>query len=154
MTRTSALATGATGGAIATVAMSAIMVAGDRMGLMGEQPPMAITRAALVDAGVDRPSAPARLIAPLAHLAFGATAGLIYGLIRRLVPRVPGGLLGLMFGLGVWVVSYRGWIPAMGILPQPEDDRPGRPAVMVVAHIVFGIVLGRLVGCPWGGRGR
>jgi hypothetical protein len=148
LTRTSAGITGAVAGAVATVPMSAVMVAGDRMGLMGEQPPTAITRAALRGAGVDRPSAPARLLAPLAHLGFGMTAGVIYGLIRRRVPRVPGGPLGAIFGLGVWVVSYAGWIPATDMLPRPEKDRPGRPGVMIVAHIVYGIVLGSLVGRP------
>jgi hypothetical protein len=148
LSRTSALVTGAAGGAIATVAMSAVMVAGDRMGLMGEQPPTAITRTALRDAGVDRPAEPANVVAPFAHLAFGAMAGLIYGLLRGVVRRGTGGLLGMIFGLGVWVVSYNGWIPALGILPPPEDDRPGRPAVMLVAHLVYGFVLGRLVGRP------
>lgn len=122
------------------------MIAGDRAGLMGEQPPVAITRSVLRDAGVDRPSAPASVIAPLAHLGFGATGGLIYARARRLVPGVPGWLLGALFGLAVWAVSYKGWIPALGILPPPEDDRPGRPAVMVAAHLVYGLVLGWLHG--------
>ena len=40
-------------GSVATVAMSAVMVAGDRAGLMGEQPPKAVARSALREAGVD-----------------------------------------------------------------------------------------------------
>ena len=145
LTGASALIDGATGGAIATVAMSAVMIAGDRTGLMGEQPPTTITRFALREAGVDRPSAAASLIAPFTHLGFGALGGAVFGLLRRLVPGVPGGLLGVSFGLAVWAVSYKGWIPALGILPPPGDDRPGRPVVMVAAHVVYGLVLGRLV---------
>jgi len=145
MTGASALIDGATGGAVATVAMSAVMIAGDRTGLMGEQPPTAITRFALDEAGVERPAVAASLIAPLSHLFFGAVGGAAFGLLRRLVPGVPGGLLGVGFGLAVWAISYKGWIPALGILPPPEDDRPGRPVVMVVAHLVYGLVLGRLV---------
>jgi hypothetical protein len=136
---------GATGGAIATVAMSAIMIAGEHTGLIGEQPPTTITRFALGAAGVDRPSVAASVTAPLTHLAFGALGGAVFGLFRRLVPSVPGGLLGVGFGLAIWAVSYKGWIPALGILPPPEDDRPGRPVVMIVAHVVYGLVLGRLV---------
>jgi hypothetical protein len=136
------------GGAIATVAMSGVMLAGDRLGLMGEQPPTAITRKALREAGVDRPSAAAGAIAPVAHLGFGAAGGALFGLVRRAVPIGPGWLLGILFGLGVWAVSYKGWIPAMGILPEPEDDRPGRPAVMVAAHAVYGLVLGLLIDRP------
>jgi hypothetical protein len=143
--RASAFIDGASGGAIATVAMSAVMIAGDRTGLMGEQPPTTITRFALGQAGVGRPSMAASLIAPFMHLAFGASGGVVFGLLRRLVPGVPGGLLGVTFGLAIWAVSYKGWIPALGILPPPEDDRSGRPIVMVVAHVVYGLVLGRLV---------
>ena len=141
----SPLIDGARGGAIATVAMSAVMIAGERTGLMGEQPPTTITRFAVGAAGVDRPSEAASVAAPLTHLAFGAMGGAVFGMFRRRVPGVPGGLLGTGFGLAIWAVSYKGWISALGILPPPEDDRPGRPVVMVAAHVVYGLVLGRLV---------
>jgi hypothetical protein len=136
------------GGAVATVAMSAVMVTGDRLGLMSEQPPTVVTRSALRDAGVERSAAAASLIAPIAHVGFGAFGGLLYALLRRLVPRAPGGVLGVAFGLAVWAVSYWGWIPALGILPPPESDERGRPAVMVAAHVVYGLVLGWLVRAP------
>lgn len=142
MTAATALIRDATGGAVATVAMSAVMIAGDRTGFMGEQPPTAVTRFVLGEAGVDRTSATVSRVAPLAHLAFGALGGAVFGMLRRLLPGVPGGLLGVTFGLAVWGVSYKGWIPALGILPSPEDDRPGRPVVMVVAHVVYGLILG------------
>ena len=132
-------------GAIATAAMSVVMIAGDRVGLLGEPPPTTVSRAALREAGVSHPSDAAGRIAPLAHLWFGAQGGVAFGVIRRLVPGVPGGILGALFGLGVYAVSYKGWIPALGILPPPEDDRPGRPTVMIAAHVVYGLVLGWLV---------
>ena len=136
---------GAGGGAIATIAMSAVMIAGDRSGLMGEQPPTVITRFALGKGSVDLPPMAASLIAPGAHLAFGALGGAVFGLLRRVFPALPGGLLGVSFALVIWAVSYKGWIPALGILPPPGDDRPGRPLVMIIAHVVYGLVLGRLV---------
>ncbi len=131
-------------GAIATAAMSAVMLAGDRAGLMPEPPPTTITRDALEEVGVDRPALIA-VAAPAAHLAFGALGGALYVALRRVLPG-PGWLLGILFGLSVWAVSYKGWIPGLGILPPPEHDRPGRPAVMIAAHVVYGIVLGRLGG--------
>jgi len=148
MGRTAAFMTDSASGALATVAMSAVMIAGDRVGLMAEPPPATITRSALRGAGVDRPSDSVAVLAPLAHLGFGAAGGLAYGLARRVVPVVPGALLGIAFGLAVWTVSYKGWIPAMGILPPPEDDRPGRPTVMVAAHVVYGLALGWLIRRP------
>jgi hypothetical protein len=126
--------------------MSAVMILGNRLGLMGEQPPVTVMRSALRAGGVERPSTPAHVVAPLGHLAFGAAGAMIYGEIRPLAPRVPGELLGVGFGLGVWVVSYVGWIPASGILPAPERDRSGRPVVMVVAHIVYGFIIGWIHG--------
>jgi hypothetical protein len=135
----------AASGAIATAAMSAVMVAGDRVGLLGEPPPTTVSRAALREAGVEHPSAVAGRMAPLAHLLFGAQGGVAFGFIRRLVPGVPGWILGVLFGLGVYGVSYKGWIPALGILPPPEEDRPGRSAVMIAAHVVYGLALGWLI---------
>jgi len=145
VTNATALLDGAAAGSVATVVMSAVMLAGDRAGLMGEQPPKAIVRSALQEAGVDRPSDTAALLAPVAHLGFGAGAGVVFSGLRRLIPGAPGPLLGVLYALGVWVVSYKGWVPALGMLPPPEEDRPGRPAVMVAAHVVYGLVLGSLV---------
>ena len=138
----------ATAGAIATVAMSTVMVAGDRSGLMGEQPPTLVSRHALRKLGIGKPRQDGPRLAPLAHLGFGAAGGTLFGLSRRLVPDLPRYLHGVLFGLGVWAVSYKGWIPALRILPPPERDRPGRPVVMVAAHVVYGLVLARLVQVP------
>jgi hypothetical protein len=141
MTRALAVIEGAAGGAVATVAMSALMLVGDRIGLMSDQPPTAVTRRALQEAGVDRPAEAASAVAPVAHLAFGILGGVVYAIGRRLLPGVPAWVSGIAFGLGVWAVSYKGWIPALGILPPPERDEPGRPPVMIAAHVVYGLVL-------------
>lgn len=146
MARSAGLLESAALGAIATGTMSAVMLAGSRARLMSEQPPVTITRSALRQAGIERPSALAHLIAPVGHIAFGAAGSVIYGVMRPRAPRVSGKLLGVAFGLLVWAVSYNGWIPALRILPSPEADRPGRPAVMVIAHLVYGVVLGWLHG--------
>ena len=136
---------GARAGAAATAAMSTILVAGDRAGLISEPPPTTITRSTLRDAGVQPGSETVGAVAPAAHMAFGAAGGAVFGLLRTLLPRIPGTLLGVVFGLALWAISYRGWIPAFGILPKPEHDRPGRPAVMIAAHVVYGLFLGSMV---------
>lgn len=43
-----------------------------------------------------------------------------------------------------WLVNYGGWIPVLGILPPPHRDRTDRQATMIVAHLVYGAVLGAL----------
>jgi hypothetical protein len=44
--------------------------------------------------------------------------------------------------------SFPAWtrrrLPALGLMPPPRRDRPGRPTAMIVAHLVYGTVLGSL----------
>lgn len=124
-------------GTVATVPMSAVMLAASR--LVGRQPPEAIARSAVQAATGEQPPEPvAGLLSSLAHLGFGAGVGAGYVLLPRSGPPL---LRGVGTALAVYVVSYQGWVPALGILPPASRDRPGRPAVMVTAHMVFGAVL-------------
>jgi hypothetical protein len=140
---------GAGAGALATAAMSALMLAAQRAGLMGKQPPEAITETILDGAGVETPSEQIEnAISTVLHLAFGAAAGGLFEVgRRRLFPSsglaVPAGAA---WGLAVWAVSYAGWIPWLRILPPPDEDRTDRQVVMVAAHVVYGATLGALAG--------
>jgi uncharacterized membrane protein YagU involved in acid resistance len=46
------------------------------------------------------------------------------------------------FALLVWLVSYLGWIPAANILPPATDQPKRRNALMIAAHVVWGVSLG------------
>lgn len=136
-------AAGAVAGTVATLPMSAVMVVAQRAGLMGSQPPRRVTDEALQTVGADPPEQTRRALTVLSHLAFGAAAGVPFALAQRLLPReVPRTAVGAVYGLGVWASAYLGWVPALGILPPADQDRPGRPQSMVLAHLVFGSVLG------------
>lgn len=144
-----AAAKGAAAGAVATVAMSACMLAAQKAGLMGRQPPAHIVRAA-TGRKVDGPPLSALSIA--AHLGFGSATGAVYAVATVTGPRSgtwrrPSAdpRTGMAFGLAVWAVSYAGWVPALGILDPPSEDRLGRPTSMAAAHVVYGAVLGRLL---------
>ena len=128
---------GAAAGTLATGAMSAVMLGlGQRM---GEQPPDAIVQRAALAAG-KRPSEPqADLLATLAHVGFGAGVGAAYTLLPRRLPPVQ---RGVATSLAVYLTSYQGWVPALGILPPASEDRPDRQRVMLLAHVVYGAVLG------------
>jgi hypothetical protein len=64
----------------------------------------------------------------------------------------PAVSLGVSHGLAVYALSFKGWIPALEILPSPQRDRPGGPAARRPAarrswwpDVVYGAVLGRLI---------
>jgi hypothetical protein len=135
------LTRGAAAGTLATAAMSALMLAAGRAGLMGRQPPEAIVRQAGARTAGEPRGRLADALATVAHLGFGAGTGAAYALLppsRRPVLR------GVLAGQAVWAVSYAGWVPAFGALPPPSRDRTPRQAAMVAAHVVYGAVLGAL----------
>jgi hypothetical protein len=135
---------GAAAGVLATAAMSGVMLAARRAGLMRKMPPERITEKLLDALGLGRSEREENAAATAAHFGFGAAAGAPFALVRPPVVRRHPVLSGLLYGTLVWAASYGGWIPALGILPPPERDRKRRQAAMVAAHLVYGGVLGAL----------
>ncbi|MBO3749527.1 hypothetical protein J5X84_25905 [Streptosporangiaceae bacterium NEAU-GS5] len=129
---------GALGGVAATTAMSALMVAGRRAGLMSGQPPKHVARA-ILPGHPRRPKPGEGVLGAVAHYGFGVSAGALFGLLIR-SRRAPVSL-GVAYALVIWVVSYQGWVPRVTVLPEISKDRPGRPAVMAAGHVVYGAVL-------------
>lgn len=135
------LVRGAAAGVVATVPMSAVMLAARKAGLIGQQPPESIVRRAGDLLGAPPGGATAHALGAVAHVGFGATAGAAYALLPR---RGRPALRATGLALGIWGASYEGWVPVFGALPAAHEDRPARPWVMVAAHVVFGLVLGPL----------
>lgn len=142
-----AILDGAVGGGLGTASMSVVMLAARQLGLMGEQPPEAITAAALDAGGMNERDAETQdVLASLAHFGFGIGMGALFGLLHRRLPfRVNATVHGVIFGSLVWVTAYQGWVPALGIMPPASRDRPDRPQVMLLAHWVYGATLGMTV---------
>ncbi len=142
-----AILDGGLGGAVGTVGMSALMLAAGKAGLIGEQPPDKIARAALDAAGVQQRDEEAQdALAILLHFGFGAGCGALFGVLHRRLPfRVPAALHGMVFALLIWATSYQGWIPALRIMPPASSDHPNRPRVMILAHLIYGALLGSIV---------
>lgn len=148
-----ATARGVAAGVVATAVMSASMRAAQAMGLLGRMPPRKITDHLLDVLGVKHatPRIARRALATINHVGFGASCGALFGLGHALLGRrartrpLATTAAGVAFGTLVWAVSYAGWVPALGVMPRPSRDRFGRPATMVVAHWVYGGVLGALV---------
>jgi hypothetical protein len=73
----------------------------------------------------------------LHHFLYGAGAG---SALAALSARRDAGT-GAVFGVGIWVASYLGWIPAIGILRPGTDHPVRRNGLMLVAHLVWGACL-------------
>lgn len=141
--------TGALAGFVATGPMSLAMK------LMHEQlpreeqyplPPRAVTMEMAEGAGVkDSLDESEREAATWAsHFAYGTACGAVYGPLARAVD-VPPPLTGALFGLAVWAGSYLGWLPAAGILRPATEHPPRRTALMIAAHLVWGVAAGVVV---------
>jgi hypothetical protein len=137
---------GGLAGAAATVPMSAVMLAAERLGLMGEHPPELITEQALDAAGIQPERKSGEALATAAHFGFGAMAGALFGIARESMDLpLPAVAQGVGYGLLVYTVSYFGWLPAADVMPRPDHDRPGRQPSMLAAHVVYGAALGALL---------
>lgn len=140
---------GALAGLAATAPMSLAMK------LMHEQlpeheqyplPPRAVTMEIAEEAGVkqelDEPEREGLTWA--AHFAYGAACGAAYAPLARR-SGLPPALSGAAFGVAVWAGSYLGWLPAAGILRPATEHPPRRNALMITAHVVWGVAAGVLL---------
>jgi hypothetical protein len=140
---------GALAGLAATVPMSLAMK------LMHEQlpeheqyplPPRAVTMEIAEGAGVkeelDEPEREGLTWA--AHFAYGAACGAAYAPLARR-GGLPPVVSGAAFGVAVWAGSYLGWLPAAGIIRPATEHPPRRTALMIAAHVVWGVAAGALV---------
>jgi len=78
-----------------------------------------------------------RALTWLAHFGYGGAAGSLYAGAKSLLP-VRGSLLGPLFGLGVWAVSYLGILPGLRLLTPATEHPLRRSWLMIVAHLVWG----------------
>lgn len=145
------LLAGALAGFVATIPMTAAMVAMHRRLPRRERyplPPREITDV-LMDEAVgpdDRPREEGmRALTLAAHFGYGAAAGSLFGPIAPVTP-VRAAAAGVAYGLAVWTGSYLGLLPVLGILVPATEHPPRRNALMIAAHVAWGATLGAAVG--------
>ena len=128
-------------GALATVPMTAAMVAMHWMLPPSQREPMEwrqITEVLLRRLGLaDRLSDCQKAdVATALHFGYGTSVGAASAVFaRHTVPQ------GLAYGLAVWAAGYCGWLPAAGILPPPHRRPLGRNALLILGHLVWGASL-------------
>jgi hypothetical protein len=140
-------ARGAGAGTVASAAMGLVFLVARRAGIVRKVPPDAITETALDSIGVDPPETAQHAASGMSHLAFGAAAGAVYGLLHRHLPVGPV-VGGLAFAGVVMAASYEGWVPAMGALPPLHAQSRGGRLTLIAGHVVYGSLLGRLASVP------
>jgi hypothetical protein len=138
MTRHSILR-GLGGGLVALVPMSAWFAVAQREGALDEFPP---GKAAGAVFGAS--SKPARsLLGAGAHMLIGGSVGAAYGAapdrVRHGIPT------GIVAGCVVWLIGYELVMPRLTDMPPAHRDRRDRAGAILVAHLIFGSVLGATV---------
>ena len=137
---------GAISGVVATGPMTVAMLILYRQLPRRERyslPPRQITMHLAREAGVknELSSAGKTAVTLLAHFGYGGAAGGIYGSFAGTMPGSPA-TKGILFGLAVWAASYLGLLPATGLLTPATEHPARRTALMIVAHVIWGMATG------------
>lgn len=143
---------GAKAGAMASLPMGASM----HVGRLATQTPSraafsAVTRALETKLGVELAEKPHAVAAWAGHVGYGAAAGAVFGAATSLLPqqaRTTGAstVLGALFGVAVWAVSYAGWLPKARVLPAAKHSSTAFNAVNIGSHVLWGAGVGAAVG--------
>lgn len=145
------VATGGGAGILATVPMTGFMLGLHRLLPKIQQyrvPPQRITDKLAKRVGIRRKmdKDQRRGLAWASHFSYGAGLGALFAVAlvhtRRRAEIDVGG--GLIYGLLVYLGSYAGWLPTVGVLPPPQGSPKPRVMVMIGAHLVYGVALGLL----------
>jgi hypothetical protein len=146
------VSSGLVAGAAATATMSVAFVALDRARSRRERAltdlPFKEVSLSIADSAgaVPKSEAARTAYAWASHFAFGCAMGALYAAIAPRTARhwlaVPPGVL---FGLAVWAASYVEALPALRLLPAPEDRPAGHNVMNLGGHVVYGATLGATV---------
>jgi uncharacterized membrane protein YagU involved in acid resistance len=139
---------GAIAGFVATAPMSISMLIGWRLLPQHEKyhlPPRLITEEISERAGIEDRLGETELVGLtiFSHFSYGALFGAVYALYEQSLS-LHASLKGALQGIAVWVGSYLGWLPALGILPPATRHPWRRNLLMIAAHVVWGVTLGEI----------
>lgn len=138
----SRLIIGAIAGAVGTMAMTAAM-----RRLHAKLPPeerYPLTPREIVDSAADKIDQPlsdeaAKDATTLGHFAYGAASGALLGIANIAL----GPVSGAGAGLSIWLGSYMGWIPGVGLLKPATEHPRRRNLLMLASHVVWGVATAR-----------
>lgn len=136
---------GASGGAGATVVLSALRYILGKMGIVYETAPMQVVdRLEQADFVPDQPAAK-HAVALVAHLAYGTAAGAAFGALRRRREGLETELaVGTALGVLLWGIGWAGWLPILGADRAPWNYHTPKVLLPVLDHAVYGAAWGLL----------
>jgi uncharacterized membrane protein YagU involved in acid resistance len=76
----------------------------------------------------------------VSHFGYGATVGMLYAPVSKHLP-LPAAIKGGIFGFVVWVASYLGLLPLLGLIERAPREPGRRNLMMIAAHLVWGVFL-------------
>jgi uncharacterized membrane protein YagU involved in acid resistance len=140
---------GALAGAVATVPMTWLMVAGKRYLPESEisrpLPPAELMEDIERKTGVALDSESHRAAVYVSHFGYGASSGVLFALTMGRLRRIPVWVSAPAFGIAVWAASYLGWIPAVGSRAEARKSSGERNSLMLVSHLVWGLAIASLI---------
>jgi hypothetical protein len=130
------VARGAFAGALATIPMSAVQIPGALTSGV-RPPPFEIVKRLGRVLPVRTPRG-ARLVVPatVAHIAFGAAAGALYGFVAPSRVRLG---TGVGFAGALWAASYLDVLPRLRLMPPATRDDRRRQIANALAHVLWGV---------------
>ncbi len=124
-----------------TVVMTAAITAEKLSGLMREEPAPEIISAHVESAIGLREYLPEPVVQVswlLQHFGYGVNAGVGYALLQERLPKNRPLLAGTVYGVGLYLAGYAGWLPLVHLYPPPMQNPRRKVALLVVEHVVFG----------------
>jgi hypothetical protein len=126
-------------GAIAAAAMTGMRALTVSLGLVEQSPPQAIAeRGGLLER---IPPDRRRAAIEIAHWAYGAQGGAVFGMLPEALRRMP--WAGPVYGLVLWGGFELGIAPILG-LPHAQESRPTDRAALAADHALYGLVLSEM----------
>lgn len=103
--------------------MSLFMMAARRGGWLGSPPPKKLTDWFLRLMGKPRPFTSTWAATAVNHVAFGAAAGIPFGLVAPRIPTMAARTAaGSLYGAAIRTAMYQGLLPALDLMPRPKWD--------------------------------
>ena len=135
---------GALGGVGATLVLSGLRGAWKRVGLVFDTAPtQVVDRVEEVFVEDEFSPLTRRILAAIAHVAYGTGAGAAFGILRR--RKGDAGVeaaVGASLGILAWGAGWASWLPLAGVHSPPWEQRSARVLLPVIDHAVYGAVWG------------